>query len=266
MATQFGSMVKRMLSAKGAQSGLYAALLAAEGFTGVDEVFEQSYGGYCPTFTGTATEFDLSALTSELGTRWETMRISIKRHATVGTNLTALDIIEEMMAEGLHASDVDHISVRMTEDAVRHSYWTPYEPVSLTAAQMHLGFCIGMKLLEGEVFVDQMIENNIARPDVLALCERVEVLRDEEREKKGRPFARGADVEVRLKNGDVLRKVSDHFLGSFQKPMSESQMIGKYERLASKTLAPQAVTQLRDLILNIESQADLTAVLRSLRG
>ncbi len=40
MAAQFGSMVKRMQCAKNAQSGLYAALLAADGFTGIADIFE----------------------------------------------------------------------------------------------------------------------------------------------------------------------------------------------------------------------------------
>ncbi|MHA6730228.1 MmgE/PrpD family protein [Devosia sp. A369] len=266
MATQFGSMVKRVLCAKGSQSGLYAALLAAEGFTGIDEVFEQEYGGYCRTFTGSADEFDLHALTDGLGTRWETMRISIKRHATVGTNLSALDVIEELMEEGLKAQDVDRVTVRMTEDAVRHSYWTPYEPVGLTAAQMHLGFCIGMKLIEGEVFVDQMVEENIARPDVLEMCKRVEVLRDEEREKKGRPFARGADVEVLLKNGQTIRRVTDHFRGSFQKPMSQDQMLAKYRRLAGKSLTPQGVAELESLVMELETQPSVTKLIETLRG
>ena len=87
-------------------------------------------------------------------------------------------------------------------------------PAGLTAAQMHLGFCIGMKLIDGDVFVDQMVEENIGRPDLLAFCERVDVIRDEEREKKGRAFARGADVEVVLKNGKMLRKTVDNFLGA----------------------------------------------------
>ncbi len=266
MATQFGSMVKRILSAKGSQSGLYAALLAAEGFTGVDEVFEQEYGGYCRTFTGGADTFDLDALTDGLGTRWETMRISIKRHATVGTNLSTLDVIEDLMREGLKAGDVERVTVRMTEDAVRHSYWTPYEPTGLTAAQMHLGYCIGMKLIEGEVFVDQMVEANIARPDVLDICARVEVLRDEEREKKGRPFARGTDVEVVLKNGASIRRVADHFLGSFQKPMSPEQMLAKYRRLAGKSLAPQDVERLERLVLGIETLPAVTPIVETLRG
>ena len=105
MATQFGSMTKRMLSGKSSQSGLYAALLAADGFTGVEDIFEAEYGGYCTTFTQSKDQFDLSALSDGLGTRWETMRISLKRHASVGTNLAALDAIEELAREsGLQAS------------------------------------------------------------------------------------------------------------------------------------------------------------------
>jgi len=48
MAAQFGSMVKRMQCAKNAQSGLYAALLAAEGFTGITDVFDREYGSPVP--------------------------------------------------------------------------------------------------------------------------------------------------------------------------------------------------------------------------
>ena len=109
---------------------------------------------------------------------------------------------------------------------------------------MHLGFCIAMKLIEGDVFVDQMVEENIGRPDLLAICERVDVLRDEEREKRGRPFARGADVEVVLKNGKRAAKTVDNFLGSYQRPMTDEQMATKYRRLASKTLSPEGVAEL----------------------
>ncbi|MDO9437247.1 MmgE/PrpD family protein [Hydrogenophaga sp.] len=266
LATQFGSMVKRMLSAKAAQSGLYSALLARDGFTGAEDVFEEEYGGFCTTFTQSTDQFDLSALAADLGTRWETMRISIKRHASVGTNLSALDALDELMAEGLKADDVERIVFRMTDDAVRHSWWLPYEPTGLTAAQMHLGFCAAMKLIDGEVFVDQMVDANIARPDLLAFAQRVDVQRDEEREKKGRPFARGVDVEVTLKNGKTLRRVVDNFLGSFQRPMTDEQMAVKYRRLAAKALPPQAVQDIEHFVRNMERETSAAPLVRLLRG
>jgi 2-methylcitrate dehydratase PrpD len=154
----------------------------------------------------------------------------------------------------------------MTRDAVNHSWWLPYEPVGLTAAQMHLGFCIAMKLIDGEVFVDQMTEENMGRADLLAFAKRVDCVRDEAREKKGRPFARGADVEVQLKDGRVIRKVVDNFLGSWQKPMSDEQMAQKYRRLAAKSLAPESVKELERLVRAMESQTSVERLVRILAG
>jgi 2-methylcitrate dehydratase PrpD len=266
LATQFGSMVKRMLSAKASQSGLYAALLAADGFTGIADVFEERYGGFCTTYTQSDDQFDLSELSSGLGTRWETMRISIKRHATVGTNLSAMDALEELVQEGLKADQVERITFKMTDDAVKHSWWLPYEPVGLTAAQMHLGFCTAMKLIDGEVFVDQMTEENMGRPDLLAFAQRVDCQRDVEREKKGRAFARGVDVEVVLTDGRVLHKVVDNFLGSWQNPMSDEQMAVKYRRLAATSLAAEAVKELERLVRTLETVPAASGLVKVLQG
>jgi hypothetical protein len=68
MAAQFGSMVKRMHAGRSSQSGLYGALLAAEGFTGIKDVFESPYGGFCTTFSCSSDRFNLEALTAGLGT------------------------------------------------------------------------------------------------------------------------------------------------------------------------------------------------------
>ena len=50
MAAQYGAMIKRMHAGRAAQSGLYGALLAEAGFTGIVDVFELPYGGFCSTF------------------------------------------------------------------------------------------------------------------------------------------------------------------------------------------------------------------------
>jgi len=267
MAAQFGSMVKRMLCGRASQTGLYAAFLASDGFTGAEDIFEQEYGGFCTTFADSPDQFDLTALTDGLGSRWETMRIAIKRHACVGTNMSTLDAIEELMTEKkLDASDVDEVVVHVTEDAVRHSYWSPYKPAGLTGAQMHMGFCIAMMLIEGEVFVDQMIEENIARPDLVAFANRVKVLRSIEREQKGRAFARGADVEIRLKNGKTLRKTVDYYLGSYLRPLPNEQLAAKYRRLAAKSLSAGAVTEIESLVWNLEGAASVAPLANALHG
>ena len=121
-------------------------------------------------------------------------------------------------------------------------------------------------MIDGEVFVDQMVEESIARPDLLAFCERVNVIRDEEREKKGRAFARGADIEVFLKNGQMLSKTVDNFLGSYQRPMTDEQMATKFRRLASKALAPENVAVLERVVRNLEAAPTVVELVEVLRG
>ena len=62
MAAQYGAMVKRMHAGRAAQSGLYGALLASQGFTGIVDVFEAPYGGFCTTFSRSQDRFDLAKL------------------------------------------------------------------------------------------------------------------------------------------------------------------------------------------------------------
>lgn len=267
MSAQFGSMVKRMLCGWASQKGVLGALLAARGFTGIEDIFEQEYGGFCTTFADSPEQFDRSALTDGLHERWETMRIAFKRHACVGTNMAALDAIEAIVREhGVTIGDIDKVLVRLVKDGVLHSYWTPYEPAGLTAAQMHLGFCIATMLTEGEVFVDQMVEANIGRPDLVEFANRVTVVRDEEREKKGRAFARGAVVEIKLKSGQVIVRTEDYYQGSYMRPLTSEQMSAKYRRLALKSLPETSVQEIEDIVWNLEEAASITRLANVLKG
>jgi 2-methylcitrate dehydratase PrpD len=68
MAAQEGAMVKRFHSGRAAQSGVYSALLAADGFTGITDVLEASYGGYLSTLSDKPAP---ARLTEGLGTVWD---------------------------------------------------------------------------------------------------------------------------------------------------------------------------------------------------
>jgi 2-methylcitrate dehydratase PrpD len=138
-------------------------------------------------------------------------------------------------------------------------------PVDLLAAQMHIGFCVAMKLIDGEVFVEQMTDHNIGRPDLVAFANRVTVTHDLQREAQGRPYARGARVEVCLKNGQTLAKTVDFFLGSARNPMSHQQMVAKYRRLASKTLPADKVSEIEQLVGGLEYLPDVTPLIAALR-
>src|SRR6202162_669922 len=72
MAAQYGAMVKRMHAGRSSQSGLYGALFADAGFTGIVNVLESEYGSFCTTFSRSSDRFDLSQLVRGFGEVWQT--------------------------------------------------------------------------------------------------------------------------------------------------------------------------------------------------
>src|SRR6476620_2918310 len=98
MAAQYGSMVKRMHAGRSAQSGYYGAMLARRGYTGIQDVFESDYGGFCSTFSRSHDRYNLNALSDGLGERFETLQIALKFYSCVGSNHTTLDGIREIEA------------------------------------------------------------------------------------------------------------------------------------------------------------------------
>src|SRR5262249_38479725 len=136
MAAQFGAMVKRMHAGRAAQSGLYGALLAEAGFTGITDVFESPYGGFCTTFSRSQDRFNLAELTAGLGARFETMAVALKFYSCVGSNHTTLDAIRNIAARRpFQEHDVTRITVHASQATVDHVGW-PYQPQGLTSAQM----------------------------------------------------------------------------------------------------------------------------------
>src|SRR3984893_4646759 len=124
MAAQDGAMVKRMHAGRAAQSGLYAALLASQGFTGIADVFEAPYGGFCTTFSRSHDRFDLAKLSAGLGERFETMHISLKFYSCVGSNHTTLDAIRDIRKRRPFAlDDIDEIVVHGSPAPIHHGGW-----------------------------------------------------------------------------------------------------------------------------------------------
>jgi len=122
MAAQYGAMVKRMHAGRAAQSGLYAALLASEGFSGIVDVFEAPYGGFCTTFSRSQDRFNLAALTDGLDEHYETMRISLKFYSCVGSNHTTLDALRNIRKRHpFIAADIERIVVQASQVTVDHA-------------------------------------------------------------------------------------------------------------------------------------------------
>jgi aconitate decarboxylase len=264
MAAQYGAMVKRMHAGRAAQSGLYGALLAERGFTGITDVFESEYGGFCTTFSRSQDRFNREELTRGLGERFETMRIALKFYSCVGSSHTTLDAIRSL--QGPHrfgADDVDRIVVHGSQATVDHVGW-PYRPEGLTSAQLNLPFCAATLLIEGDAFVDQFTEATVADPRRMALAQRMSVIHDPAITALGGKFRHKVRVEVFLKDGRRLEETVEAARGSEDKFASDADVIGKFRTLAAHVLPAPKVDRLVDMIMGLDDIKDAAAIPRAL--
>jgi len=254
-----------MHAGRSAQSGLYAALLAEKGFTGITNVFESPYGGFCTTFSRSQDRFNLHELTAGLGERFETMRVSLKFYSCVGTNHTTLDCLRKMQARRrFGADDVARIVVHASKATVEHTGW-PYRPEGMTAAQLNLSYCVATLLLEGDVFVDQFTEAMVADETRMALARKVEVVEDPAITALGSKFRHKVRVELHLRDGTRLEETLESPRGSEHNFAQASDITAKFAKLASGVFDAKDSEHIRDLVLDVERLPDIGALVKALQ-
>ena len=256
MAAQYGAMVKRMHAGRASQSGLYGALLAEQGFTGIEDVLESEYGGFCTTFSRSNDRFRLAELTAGLGETWQTMGVALKFYACVASNHTTLDALRDLQArKAFGAEDVQKIVVHGSQVTADHVGWK-YEPNGLTAAQLNLPFCVATYLLEGDCGVEQFTDAAVADPKRMALAEKIEVRPDPAITAKGAPYRHAVRVEVQLSGGARLECAKQAPRGSERNFAAPADIIAKFEKLAAHGLPPARAAELRDAVLGLEKLRD----------
>jgi 2-methylcitrate dehydratase PrpD len=264
MAAQYGAMVKRMHAGRAAQSGLYGALLAEAGFTGIIDVFESPYGGFCSTFSRSTDRFNLDELSWELGRQWETMRISLKFYSCVASNHTTLDAIRMMQSKTpFGADDVASIVVHGSQVTVEHVGW-PYQPQGLTAAQLNLPFCVATLLRESDVFVDQFTDEAVDDKRRVDLSKRVSVVEDPAITSRGPNYRHMVRVEVQLKNGVKLAQTVEASRGSEESFASEADIVRKFKKLATHVVSAAKADEVVNLVLGAEKLARAEQIAQSL--
>jgi aconitate decarboxylase len=258
MAAQHASMVKRMHPGRSAQAGVYGALLAARGFTGIEDVLEAPYGGFCSTFID---QPNMSHLTDRLGARFETLNVGFKPYPCCGSNHTSIDALKKILRDHpeVNSENVEKIRIRTTRATKLHVGW-PYQPKSMTTAQMNLLFCVAILLHDRDFFVDQVTEKSIRRSDVLQTTKKIEVLEDSQFDALGDEGRHGVDLEVQLRDGKSYSERVLHAKGSDKHPMTREEVLDKFRLLASRVLSRSRVEKLEDTLLNLEKLDDASKI------
>jgi 2-methylcitrate dehydratase PrpD len=261
MAAQEGAMVKRFHSGRAAQSGVYSALLAQQGFTGIPDVLEAAYGGYLVVYSDTP---NAARLTDGLGKTWETLNVGYKPHASVTSIHTALDGLADIMRENnLKAGDIARLDTGLSPMTHVHCAWE-YKAQGVTAAQMNLYYGLAVTALDGMAFTEQYKESRLHDPAIFDFITRVTASVDPEIEKMGPPFRHAARVRVTAKDGRVIEKFLHHRRGSPENPLKPEDIEYKFRHVVSGCLSKENIDKAVKLVAGLEKMEntnELTALM-----
>ncbi|MBT5666806.1 MAG: hypothetical protein HOJ06_15810, partial [Rhodospirillaceae bacterium] len=138
----------------------------------------------------------------------------------------------------------------------------PYEPGSLTSAQMNLPYAAAITLTDGEAFVEQYTDAKAHDPGVVALTKRVFVSVADDLDALGGQGRHHVRVRVATKDGQTLTAERKHAKGSDAEPLTRQEVIDKFHRLAGTRIGRTGADHLYDCVMGLE-KAD---ALRELMG
>jgi aconitate decarboxylase len=258
-------MCKRMHHGFASRNGLYAAHLAAAGYTGIKRVFERDYGGYLSVF-GEGHSPDASRITKGLGDTWETQRIVVKPYAAMGALHAPLDALFEIAARRpLRAADIEHIDIDMSHAGYHHGWWKVERPLEPIGAQMNVAYAIAVAILDGAAMVAQFSPQRIAQDDVWALIPKIEAHHDPEFDQPRANSLGASRVRIRFIDGTVeecFKAVSRGIMT----PLPGDEVLAKYRTLTHDIVDPARIARIEDRVLHLESMREIKELIGLLAG
>jgi 2-methylcitrate dehydratase PrpD len=218
-----GGMVKRLHLGRAAEGGFMAAVLARDGFTGPEGVFEGKFG----LFNVFCRDADVSRLTKDFGSTWHVMKNKIKRYACHSTAQVPVTLALDLKAKhGITGDDVAGITIAANEKTVSHH--DIGDPHDLTMAQYSVQFCVAVALYRDPTIPQVFSEETLADPKVRALAKGARVVA-----LKADAHPSHAAVTLKLKDGREVAAEGHDFKGTPTMPLTRAELLDKFLKLTA---------------------------------
>lgn len=237
-----GAMSKHLHTARGAESGVLAAYLAAEGFTGPERILEGEKG----LFAGACPDPVPEAVTARPDGPWELTRTSIKPWPCCRHTHPAIDAAIELNGK-LAGATIRHVKVgayRAALDVCDRPL--PEDPYS---AKFSLQHTVAIALADGRV--DQASFDAAARKRIASERAKVAVALDPAVD-AAYPKSWGVEIEVETADGRKLRARRADAKGDPENPVTADELKLKAQMLlAEGGLTPGDADRLIAAILGL---------------
>jgi 2-methylcitrate dehydratase PrpD len=251
---QFGSMTKPFHVGAAARAGLVSALLAQHGYTASRRALEaprglaQTYSAKC----------DWNEITEQLGQRFEVSFNTYKPFACGIVIHPCIDGCAQLRnAHGLKGDDIERVVLKVHSLVLELT--GKKAPRSGLEAKFSVFHACAAGLLFGRAGESEFSDATVARPDVIALRDRVEASVDDAIDEAS------ADVTVIAKDGRRLHLFVEHAIGSLQRPMSDADLAVKFHDLVDPIFGAAGAARLIARCATLPGAANVHSLLAAAR-
>jgi 2-methylcitrate dehydratase len=255
------TMMKNTVDPLATQSGVLAALLAEQGYTGPEHVLDGKEG-FCHVFD---SEWKFELLTEGLGESWRILQCGMKffptealTHAPISATL---DLVQEHDLSPDEIETVTIHSLARAADILADA--SKYDPHTKETADHSLPYVIAAAIADRQVTPLQFTKAKIMDPTIRAQLAKVKVIADPEIEALF-PALQRVRVEIATRDGRRLTRQLDYPKGDPRNPLTDAEIAGKFAALAQGIATPHDVERMQAAIGHAETFDDVRELMGEL--
>jgi 2-methylcitrate dehydratase len=257
------TMMKNTVDPLATQSGVLAALLAEQGYSGPEHVIDGKEGlVHCM-----GPEWKLELLEEGLGDSYRITQCGMKAYPTEALTHAPISCTLQLIRENdLRPDDVEKVHIRsLARAADILADPSKYDPRSKETADHSLPYVIAAAIAEGRVTPLQFTDEKIMDPTIRAQLNKVEVVADPEIEALF-PELQRVIVTIHTADGRELTKQVDYPKGDPRNPLSDQEIEDKFDALAEPVLPAEDRKRVKETIWELEKLGSITELMQLLRA
>ncbi len=267
------TMMKNTADPMAVQAGVFAALIAKEGYTGTEAVFEGKEG-FMDCFFGWDNKaqkveavqmkgrenldewkWDLDKLTGNLGENYKILECGMKAFPTEAlthTHITAA--LKVVTKNNIDYNQIESVTVTTIAKACDILFDPQkYNPESRETADHSLPYCIAAALVDHKITTESFSDEKLKDPRIREVINKIKGEASVEFEKMF-PAKQPSKVLIKTKNGREFSEYLEYPKGDPREPMTEEDLDNKFNSLSAELLSKRRQKSVKKMIFKCEKK------------
>ena len=243
------TMMKNTVDPMAVQSGVFAALMAKNGYTGTEAVFDGKEG-LMDVF---GPDWNPDKLLGDLGKKYKILECGMKAFPTEAlthTHITAT--LKAVTKNTISYDQIDSVTVKTIARAC-DILFDPhkYRPESRETADHSLPYCIATALVDKKITTDSFSGKKLKDPRVWEVIDKIKGEASIEFEKMF-PAKQPSKVVIKTKDGNEYSEYLEYPKGDPREPMTIEDLENKFNSLSGKLLTKKKQKMIKEMIFNCD--------------